>query len=146
MKSRLILAAVVAAALAVPAVAGASGYFKGPIDPGNQAEVIELRVEYDGNRPRKIAKMRWANVPTACSGGPSATSGILDGKVRVQQGQFDAVKPVRNSNATVHITGSFKKQNKLIVGTFRQTGSSGGCPDGDTGELGYRAKKGSPET
>jgi hypothetical protein len=40
----------------------------------------------------------------------------------------------------VHVAGRFKDQDVKIVGTFRQTGSSAGCANGDTGELDYQAK------
>ena len=146
MKIPLIIA-LVAASLILPSSALASGFYKGPIDPGNQAEVIEFRVEFDKNRPKKVAKLRWANVPTVCTGGgSSAVSGVLDGKVRIQNRHFDSTQAVRNSNATVHITGRFKSQDEKIVGTFQQTGSSGGCASGDTGELDYHAKRGPPES
>jgi hypothetical protein len=143
---RLILIVALTAAFAVPSSALATDFYKGPIAPGNQAEVIELTVKFDGNRPEKLAKVRWANVPTECTpSGSSAVSGVLDGKVRVKKGQFEATKPVRNTNATVHIAGEFKDGDEKVVGTFRQTGSSGACVNGDTGELDFHAKRTQPE-
>jgi hypothetical protein len=137
---RLLVILPIALSLGIPSGALASEFYRGPIEPGAFDELIEVTVKFDGDRPVKVTRLRWANVPTTCTGGSSAVSGELKGKLRIRHREFAATKPVSNSNAIVQITGKFKDGDKKMVGTFRQTGPSAGCPGGDTGVLGYHAK------
>ena len=92
--------------------------------------------------PIRVESLRWANVPTSCSGSPYQHSGELDLTMRVDgEGRFHGSDKLPFGDAKVAFAGRFESHDKRAVGTFRLHGSIAGCSDSDTGKLGWEMTK-----
>jgi hypothetical protein len=135
------VATVIAVALAVPASALASGFFKGPVGGGVNNAGVEFRVDFKNGEPQKVIEFRWFNVPV-----PPNCADSFEGtqfKMSVSDTRrFHGKYMVPNTNRVATVHGKFKHHNKKAVGTLKLRGSfSGGCTGANTGDLPWVAHK-----
>src|SRR4051812_11626307 len=105
MRSPRALLLLLLVALALPALAFAATrrtYF-GPAAGGANNAGVEISARLTSGSPTKLTKFEWHNVPGACSGRSSATTGEFPDAVKVKDGKFDATGKL--GNGTVKVTG-----------------------------------------
>jgi hypothetical protein len=136
-RTSIALAVVMATSLLVPSAFGrVNDGYRGETEAGG---LIAVRVDYDhkGN-PTKVHSLRWANVPLPCGTIQSATTGDSNMKMKVDaSGAFKGSDQTEIGNATVTISGRFKRNPAKASGKFQVKGSQPGCSAGDTGKLSW---------
>jgi hypothetical protein len=136
---RIVIAFLLAALFLAPAALAADRFYKSDVEEGGETEFRAI-IKHD--KAKRIYKFRWANVPTSCAGGPSATSYSDDGfdmKVGDDRRFHDSFE---FGNATATAKGRFGKDPRKVSGTLRVQGSTAGCSDGDTGTVHWTHKPG----
>jgi hypothetical protein len=137
-KRRAQVAAVVLAALALPAAALAN--YGGKLDSPGAG--IELSASFDHGSPKAVTSFEFHNVPTSCgSYGTSATTGNVDKDIKVKDDKFHKTVHQNSGRETIKIRGHFSDDAKKASGTLRVTGTISGCSTSDTGVVHWHVHK-----
>jgi hypothetical protein len=141
LRATMAVAVALAIVLAAPSASGSSadGY-RGSTEVGG---LIAVRVDYDRKGdPIRVHSLRWANVPVACGTSQSATTGDVNMKMKVDDHRaFKGSDKPDIGNATVTISGRFKRNPAKASGKFRVKGTIPGCSTADTGRLSWEMKR-----
>jgi hypothetical protein len=137
---RLIMPVALVIALALPASALASTFFKGPVNGGVNNAGVEFRAKIKHDHPRKVLEFRWFNIPIPPNCTDSFEGIHFDMRVNDRR-KFHGKYKVPNTNRVATVHGKFKHHNEKAAGTIELKGSfTGGC-SGDTGALPWTAKR-----
>jgi hypothetical protein len=137
---KLVLPVVLAAALALPAQAGAKAkHYTGTVSPSG---TIAFKVVQKRHSKRKtVSGFSFFGVPVTCQDGAHTARGIVGFPVNLKKGRFNIVASSSVTGATLEIHGN------LPNGTIHLTGNPAIEPSGtgtncDSGVLNWTARRG----
>jgi hypothetical protein len=129
----VLIPAVLAAALTIPAGAAASTHgYSGAFDPSG---TLAFKVKKRHGKAR-VTKFRFEQVPITCDAGADTTFGKLEFAVKVKRKKFHVVAVHdprgQQEGSTLKIDGKLKNHGRHVDGTLRVFGSPP-LASGDTG-------------
>lgn len=137
---RLLLSAVLAAGLVLPAQAAAkSKHYTGTLTAGGTIsfKVVEKR----HSKEKRVRNFSFFGVPVTCQEGAKTTRGVVSSAARLRKGRFKFAAVNKVTGATLEIHG------KLSAGTLHVAGNVPIDPSGtgtncDSGVLSWTAHRG----
>jgi hypothetical protein len=124
MKMGLIVAALAATAVAVPATSSADSAQKSTARGGNDLSITFI-LESVGNNPKAVKDFKFKNFTVTCAvGGPVEVKGSIARMGVNDNGKFDGV--AKKGDAKVLVDGEVKQNGNKVIGTLKSKGDFGG--------------------
>jgi hypothetical protein len=140
---KLLIAAVLAVAIAVPAQAAAkTKHYVGAVSPSGTIGFNVVKKKKKGKKTKPQVKgFNFAGIPVNCADGPHTTHGFVSFPVKLRGGNFNIVASSSVTGATLDVHGN------LAAGTIQVTGNVPIVPSGtgttcDSGLLNWTAQRG----
>ena len=120
---RVLIPAVLAAALTIPAGAVASSHaYSGAVDPSG---TLSFKVKKKHGKTR-VRAFRFEQIPVTCDAGADTTFGTLDFGIKVKRKKFHAVavhQPHGSEGSTLKVRGRLTGGARHATGTIRVFGA-----------------------
>jgi hypothetical protein len=124
MKKGLIVAALAATAVAMPATSSADSAQKSTARGGSDLSITFI-LESLGNEPKAIKNFKFKRFTVACAvGGPVDVKGEISQMKVNDKGKFDG--NAKKGDAKVHVEGEVKQNGNKVVGLLKAKGDFGG--------------------
>jgi hypothetical protein len=124
MKKGLILAALAAMAVAMPATSSADSAKKSSARGGTDLSITFI-LESLGNEPKKIKNFKFKKFTVTCAvGGPVEVKGEISQMKVKDNGEFAG--NAKKGDAKVHVEGDVKQNGDKVVGFLKGKGDFGG--------------------
>lgn len=141
---RLLIAAVLATALVLPASALAATKTYGGKFKGGGKIAVDIGVQ--NKKPATVEETRFKNLPATCQ---NAGAVVLTGNITwinflVTNGKFVGHGIPVGNGGTADFTGTFSHKNKLLDGKFKLTNNSVQTDTCSTALVKYHAERGAP--
>lgn len=132
MKKGLIVAALAATAIAMPATSSADSAEKSTATRGGvDLEIKFILVSNPQGKPIQIKNFQFKKFTVACAvGGPVEVKGEISKMKINDKGKFDG--KVRKGDAKVIVEGQVKQNGNKVVGTLKGKGDFGAAQDCST--------------
>jgi hypothetical protein len=125
MKKGLIVAALAATAVAMPATSSADSAEKSSARGGNDLDITFILVSTPQGKPVQIKDFKFKNFTVTCAvGGPVEVKGSIPKMKINDKGKFDG--NVKKGDAKVHVEGEVKQNGNKVVGFLKSSGDFGG--------------------
>ena len=126
MKKGLIVAALAATAVAVPATSSADSAQKSTAKGGPDLTITFI-LKSVGNDPKEVKDFKFKNFTVTCAvGGPVEVKGSIPKMGVNDNDKFDGVAKTNDGNGKVLVDGEVKQNGNKVVGTLKAKGDFGG--------------------
>lgn len=137
MKKGLIVAALAATAVAMPATSSADSAQKSTAKGGTDLSITFTLVSV-GNKPKAVEDFKFKNFTVTCAvGGPVEVKGSINEMGVNNNGKFDGT--AKKGDAKVLVDGEVKQNGRKVVGTLKAKGDFGGGAEDCNTKVGWEA-------
>jgi opacity protein-like surface antigen len=137
---KFLVAAVLSAALVVPAQAAAkTKRYTGTVSPSG---AISFKVvQKKGSKKKRVSGFSFSGLPINCADGPHTTHGFVSFPVKLNKGRFNIIATSSVTGATLEVHGNLPTGTIHIAGNvpIDPSGQGTNC---DTGVLTWTAHRG----